>query len=158
MNPIGTYCYHAEQPGYYGDVWLWQEGYRGFLERNRWYCVEQYVKLNKKVPPEVLVSLNQITIITGMLIVSIVNWLIAEQAPGEEWNVALGWRWMFASEGLPALLLLVLLFFVPESPRWPIVHGGRRDSPLHGGPMPLRRVHPPPGLRRGEGEVRVEEV
>ena len=34
------------------------------------------------------------------------------------WPVQTGWRWMFGSESLPAVLLLVLLFFVPESPRW----------------------------------------
>ena len=34
------------------------------------------------------------------------------------WPVQKGWRWMFGSESLPAVLLLVLLFFVPESPRW----------------------------------------
>jgi len=32
--------------------------------------------------------------------------------------VATGWRWMFGSEAIPAILLLLLLFFVPESPRW----------------------------------------
>jgi sugar porter (SP) family MFS transporter len=36
----------------------------------------------------------------------------------EAWNVIRGWRWMFGSECVPAVLLLVLLFFVPESPRW----------------------------------------
>ena len=41
-----TYCYHADQPGAYGDIWLWKTGYRGFLEKNRWYCIEQHVKLN----------------------------------------------------------------------------------------------------------------
>jgi len=45
-HPIGTYCYHADQPGTYGDSWVWSRGYRGFLRKNRWYCVEQYVKLN----------------------------------------------------------------------------------------------------------------
>jgi len=34
------------------------------------------------------------------------------------WPVQKGWRWMFGSESLPAVLLLVFLFFVPESPRW----------------------------------------
>ena len=34
------------------------------------------------------------------------------------WNVRCGWRWMFGSESLPAVLLLVMMFFVPESPRW----------------------------------------
>jgi SP family xylose:H+ symportor-like MFS transporter len=34
------------------------------------------------------------------------------------WAVEKGWRWMFGSESLPAVLLLVFMFFVPESPRW----------------------------------------
>lgn len=45
-HPIGTYCYHGDQPGRYGEVWLWQKDYLGYLEKNRWYCVEQFVKLN----------------------------------------------------------------------------------------------------------------
>ncbi len=43
------------------------------------------------------------------------------------WNVAWGWRWMFGSEALPAALFLVLLFLVPESPRW-LTRWGRRDE------------------------------
>lgn len=46
LHPIGTYCYHADMPGFYGDGWVWSQGYRGYLENNRWYCVEQYLKLN----------------------------------------------------------------------------------------------------------------
>ena len=34
------------------------------------------------------------------------------------WSVRHAWRWMFGSEALPALMLFVLLFLVPESPRW----------------------------------------
>ena len=34
------------------------------------------------------------------------------------WNLARGWRFMFGSEALPAIALLLLLFCVPESPRW----------------------------------------
>jgi len=61
-------------------------------------------------------------------VVSIVNWLIAsEEDPS--WNVAWGWRWMFASETLPALLFFVLLFLVPESPRW-LTKQGREDEAL----------------------------
>ena len=45
-HPIGTYCYHADQPGTYGDIWPWQKGYRGYLVKNRWYAVEQYLKMN----------------------------------------------------------------------------------------------------------------
>jgi hypothetical protein len=46
LHPIGTYCYHADMKGTYGDSWVWQKGYRGYLEKNRWYCVEQYLRLN----------------------------------------------------------------------------------------------------------------
>lgn len=46
LHPIGTYCYHADMQGRYGNIWLWQNDYRGFLESNRWYSIEQYLKLN----------------------------------------------------------------------------------------------------------------
>ncbi len=45
-TPIGTYCYHADMEGRYGDNFIWQYGYRGYLKNNQWYCVETYVKLN----------------------------------------------------------------------------------------------------------------
>jgi len=45
------------------------------------------------------------------------------------WNEALGWRWMFGSEALPATMLLLLVLFVPESPRW-LTKQGRRDRAL----------------------------
>ena len=64
-----------------------------------------------------MVSVNQFAIVTGMLIVYFVNYFIALQGDAL-WNQQVGWRWMFGSEMLPALLLLVLLFLVPESPRW----------------------------------------
>jgi hypothetical protein len=44
--PVGNYVYHADMPTQYGDNHLWQNDYRGYLEKNRWYCVEQYLKLN----------------------------------------------------------------------------------------------------------------
>ena len=47
LQPIGTYCYHTDQKGTYGYTSVWQRGYRGFLAKNRWYCIEQHVKLNK---------------------------------------------------------------------------------------------------------------
>jgi hypothetical protein len=46
LHPIGTYCYHADMKGWYGDIWGWHNDYRGFLESNRWYSIEQYLKLN----------------------------------------------------------------------------------------------------------------
>ncbi len=44
--PIGSYVYHADMTGQYGDIDLWQQGYRGILEKNRWYSVEQYLRMN----------------------------------------------------------------------------------------------------------------
>lgn len=46
----------------------------------------------------------------------------------QPWNVYAGWRWMFGSESIPATLLLLLLFFVPESPRWLIKQGRRAEA------------------------------
>jgi SP family xylose:H+ symportor-like MFS transporter len=63
-----------------------------------------------------LVSLNQFAIIFGMLIVYFVNYFIASQGD-EGWLNTTGWRWMFASETIPALLFLVFLMFVPDTPR-----------------------------------------
>lgn len=64
-----------------------------------------------------LVSVNQFAIVTGFLVVYFVNYFIALQGD-DLWNQQSGWRWMFGSETVPAVLLLVLLLFVPESPRW----------------------------------------
>jgi sugar porter (SP) family MFS transporter len=75
-----------------------------------------------------MVSVNQFAIVTGFLVVYLVNYFIALQG-SEAWNLQYGWRWMFGSEALPALLLLALLFFVPESPRW-LTKYGRRDKAL----------------------------
>ena len=67
-----------------------------------------------------MVSLNQLAIVSGMLIVYFVNYFIEGFGAtlGESWNLLYGWRWMFGSEALPAFLLFVLMFCVPESPRW----------------------------------------
>lgn len=41
---IGSYAYHADMQGTYGDVWNWPGA---LLERDRWYCIEQQVRLNQ---------------------------------------------------------------------------------------------------------------
>ena len=45
-TPIGFYCYHADMKGQYGSSWIWEIEKRGYLENNRWYCIEQYVRMN----------------------------------------------------------------------------------------------------------------
>ena len=66
-----------------------------------------------------MVSLNQMTIVLGILAAQIVNMLLARDtavAESQAWNVAWGWRWMFWAETLPAALFLLMSFFIPESP------------------------------------------
>lgn len=69
------------------------------------------------------VSLNQLTIVIGILSAQIVNWMIADPiAPGEDilqsWNGQMGWRWMFWAGGVPAVFFFIMIFIVPESPKW----------------------------------------
>src|SRR5688572_3950396 len=64
-----------------------------------------------------LVTLYQLAIVMGINLIYFVNMQIAA-AGDEAWNIEVGWRYMLGSGTLPALLFLVLLFFVPESPRW----------------------------------------
>ena len=66
-----------------------------------------------------LVSLNQMTIVLGILAAQVANMLLAREtsvAESQAWNIEWGWRWMFWAETLPAALFLVLSFFIPESP------------------------------------------
>lgn len=77
-----------------------------------------------------LVTLNQLTIVLGILGAQIVNLLIAEPMPAgitvpgaDSWNVLTGWRWMFWSAAFPAASFLLLACFIPESPRWLAMKG-----------------------------------
>jgi SP family xylose:H+ symportor-like MFS transporter len=73
-----------------------------------------------------LVTLNQLTIVVGILAAQIMNWLIAERvADGatqemirQSWNGQYGWRWMFTAVAVPSLAFLIGAIFIPESPRW----------------------------------------
>jgi len=81
------------------------------------------------------VSVNQLTIVIGILAAQLVNWLIAEPVAAgataaeilASWNGQAGWRWMFGAEAVPAFLFFLLMFFVPESPRW-LVKNGRSEA------------------------------
>lgn len=64
-----------------------------------------------------LVSFNQLAIVGGFLVVYFVNYFISRSGGSDAWLNEVGWRWMFASEIVPAGLFLALLFFVPDTPR-----------------------------------------
>ncbi|WP_421897657.1 sugar porter family MFS transporter [Marinoscillum sp.] len=71
------------------------------------------------------VSLNQLTIVIGILAAQLVNFGIAEPVSDElssglitSWNVQTGWRWMFWAELVPAVFFFTCMLFVPESPRF----------------------------------------
>jgi len=69
-----------------------------------------------------LVSWNQFAIVSGILIVYFVNYSISLK--GEDaWLHQIGWRWMFASEVIPASLFALLLLLVPETPRYYVLKG-----------------------------------
>jgi MFS transporter, SP family, arabinose:H+ symporter len=72
------------------------------------------------------VSVNQLTIVIGILAAQFINYKIAQPvaaaaSPAEiaaSWNGQTGWRWMFYTCAIPAALFFVFAWFVPESPRW----------------------------------------
>jgi sugar porter (SP) family MFS transporter len=104
-----------------------------------------------------LVSVNQLTIVIGILAAQVVNWIIAEPVPAgataadilASWNGQSGWRWMFGAETIPALLFFFLMFLVPESPRW-LVKNGRGQA----AEKVLARVGGPGFAGRAMDEIR----
>jgi sugar porter (SP) family MFS transporter len=76
-----------------------------------------------------LVTLNQMAIVTGILLSYFVSWLLSGLGPAS-------WRWMFASAGIPSGILFVSLLFIPESPRWLV-----KQSRLPEAMVTLRRIN-----------------
>ncbi len=81
-----------------------------------------------------LVTLNQLTIVFGILAAQLLNMAVAQKVPdnatpqviAESWNGQYGWRWMFTLVAAPSLFFFVAALFVPESPRW-LVKNGQED-------------------------------
>jgi SP family xylose:H+ symportor-like MFS transporter len=69
-----------------------------------------------------LVGNYQLAIVIGIVVVYFVNYFIALQGDAQ-WNLNIGWRWMFGSEIIPSILFLVFIFLIPESPRWLLQKG-----------------------------------
>ena len=77
-----------------------------------------------------MVSLNQMTIVLGILGAQVVNMLLARDTnvvESQVWNVAWGWRWMFWAETVPAALFLVMSFFISESPVFLKLRNGENE-------------------------------
>jgi SP family xylose:H+ symportor-like MFS transporter len=82
-------------------------------------------------PPKVrgnLVAWNQFAIIFGMLVIYFVNFGISKTGSGDAWLNTIGWRYMFLSGTIPAGLFLLLLFFVPETPRYLMLKGNESGA------------------------------
>ena len=69
-----------------------------------------------------LVSINQLAIVSGILITFLTNWLLAGVGPNN-------WRWMFAVGVIPSFMFFIALMFVPESPRF-LTKQGKREKAL----------------------------
>ncbi|HUL77217.1 MAG TPA: sugar porter family MFS transporter [Vicinamibacteria bacterium] len=89
-----------------------------------------------------LVSLNQMAIVTGILLAYFVNWLLSFAGPSS-------WRWMFASAAIPSAVFFAALLFVPESPRF-LVEAGREAEAR----VVLERVSGAEAARRELAEIR----
>ena len=74
-----------------------------------------------------LVSINQFAIVFGILVVYFINWGIAK-GQSLEWINSTGWRWMFISGSVPAGIFAILLFFVPETPRYLALRGREAEA------------------------------
>ena len=84
-----------------------------------------------------LVAINQLTIASGVLLAQLTNMLIAEPVTigatdimiRNSWNGQMGWRWMFWACSIPASLFFILMWLVPESPRW-LAKAGKREKAI----------------------------
>lgn len=82
-----------------------------------------------------LVSVNQLTIVVGVLLAQLINWLVVKDLPEgatvewirDGWFGHSAWRWMFGITAVPSALFVVATLLVPESPRW-LVGKGRHEE------------------------------
>jgi SP family arabinose:H+ symporter-like MFS transporter len=68
-----------------------------------------------------LVTLYQLAIVCGILLSFVAGYSLSNFGSDS-------WRWMFASQALPAFAFFCALFFVPESPRWLAMQGRDQEA------------------------------
>lgn len=74
-----------------------------------------------------LVSWNQFAIVIGMLVVYFVNWFIAWRGD-YQLNMSTGRRWMFLSGTILSLIFIILLFFIPQTPRYLVIKNKHKQA------------------------------
>jgi SP family sugar:H+ symporter-like MFS transporter len=78
-----------------------------------------------------LATVQQIAIISGLFCAFLSNYLLARSAGASTETLWLGqaaWRWMFWMQAIPSTIFLLLLLFIPESPRYLVVKGRKQDA------------------------------
>ncbi|MCF6294957.1 MAG: sugar porter family MFS transporter [Flavobacteriaceae bacterium] len=91
-----------------------------------------------------LVTFYQLAIVIGFFVVFLITYFIGNEMSESE-NISMGWRYMFWSELIPAFLFLILLFFVPKSPRWLMMKGKEVEAEniltrIHGKEIASREI------------------
>ncbi len=66
-----------------------------------------------------LVSFNQLLIVIGLSAAYFSNYFILKKID----DPLLNWRWMLGVESIPAIIYFIAALFIPESPRWLVMHG-----------------------------------
>ncbi len=80
--------------------------------------------ISEVAPPKIrgaLVSVNQLAIVTGILMSYFVSWILVGAG-------ASNWRWMFATGAIPAVVFFLFVLGVPESPRWLVKQGRESEA------------------------------
>jgi len=68
-----------------------------------------------------LVAIFQFNVVFGILIAFLSNYLLQDISDNS-------WRWMLGIQAFPATLFMVLILFIPESPRWLIIKKGSLEE------------------------------
>jgi SP family sugar:H+ symporter-like MFS transporter len=77
-----------------------------------------------------LTTVQQVMIITGLTAAFVVNYFLAQNAGDSLGELAgtTAWRWMYLAQTIPAVVFLVALFFIPESPRYLVSRGREAEA------------------------------